>query len=178
MSSFRTFIWHQYLARVTIDRVQWNLSNKPWYATDKRALISREIRATLNAEKTLGCLNQYMVPNSKYIEGECPHLINIWECPTPHQQMEESVPILKMCYEASMNKTNSPLTSCNNWGHPSPPPLIWGIAHTTDQSPPLQERSSSFFILVISLSSFKKIGTKLRQLMCGQAPAITGPHIH
>ena len=78
---------------------------------------------------------------------ECPLLPpNKWryggECPHP----------FKLYYEASMNKTNSPLTDfCNNWEE-SPHHLRWVPLPTpTDPVDPLQPS-------IISLSSFKKIG--------------------
>ena len=50
-------------------------------------------RATLNAERPLGRLNQYTAPNSKYIWGESPHPIDVWVRPPLPQQMYVSVPV-------------------------------------------------------------------------------------
>ena len=82
-----------------------------------------------------------------------------------------------------MNKTNSPLTSeiiASTYpppSHPHPPTQFKVSAPTTNPDDPPQPARKVYFILVISLmTSLKKIGTKL-QLMCGQAPVITGLQI-
>ena len=72
-------------------------------------------------------------------------------------------------FEATMNKTNSPLTS----------EIIGESAHHhRSRWNPHPHPLRKVFILVICLSSFIKIGIKPHQLMLGQAPVITSPHIH
>ena len=82
----------------------------------------------------------YMGPSSKHIASECPHRYI-----TPNEQDQYSS------------------YPWNYWGefspHPHiPPPLtpIWGVSHPNPHS-----TRKILFILVISLSRFKNIGTKL-----------------
>ena len=93
----------------------------------------------LNDERPVGHLYQYMAPNSKYIESKCPHIPTyMWvrthspttHHPPPHDPNptptngDECHYLLKMCYEASMTKTNSPLTSDIIGARSPPPPKV------------------------------------------------------
>ena len=98
-----------------------------------------------------------------------PHPINVPPPPT-HPQNKKNV----SWYE----QDKFPSDLWNNGGD-SPHPLPMEVSAPEK---PMQLNDSTlprkvFFILMISLPSFKKIVTKLHHLMNGQAPLSTGLHI-
>ena len=109
-------------------------------------------------KRPLGILNWYMASNSKYVGGEClpPH-----QCEYP--------PTIKWRFWSYNEQDKFSSDLWNNWWECRPPSI-----QVTPPSPPPKKG----LILVICLSSFIKIGIKPHQLMLGQAPVITGPHIH
>ena len=50
---------------------------------------------TITQKSNVKCLHQYMASNSKYIRGECPHLINVCELPHPTNKWKWVCPSLK-----------------------------------------------------------------------------------
>ena len=116
-------------------------------------------RMKLNTEISIW----HLMINTLEVSAPLPHRYvkpptNGGECPHP----------LKLSHVASMNKTNSPLTSQIISGeYPPPPP----------PPDPIDRRHPSidaFLILVISQPGFRRNRTKLHQLMCRQATVITG----
>ena len=107
--------------------------------------------------------------NSKYIRVHPPP-------PPTHTHTTPSMwipPPLEsvLCYEASTNKTNSPLTSeiIGVSSHQPPPTPFEVSAPTTNPVHPSQlHKKGLLHLFLISLSSFKNIGRKLHKLMCRQ----------
>ena len=113
-------------------------------------------RAMLNAERPLVRLHQYMATKSIHCRWVHPTPINVTAPPLSKWRWVPQY--LKMCYEASSKKTNSPLTSGIIPHPPPPPPTTFEVsAHPhkwnsgTNKPTPPQPQEVFFILMIISV---------------------------